>query len=356
MQNDINSISNRTIIRILALVLAFVGFIYLAIILREQLIWLGVSFFFALALEPPVNWLSKRLPRGSRGLAVFVVVASSILLIALTIYLIGPPIVRQFKELVVSLPDYYQEFLNSNNPISNYVRSSNVPSTLSLNSEKITNFFTSTGGGVVKVFGSIFGSLFAFVTVIVFTFFMVLEWPRMHELFWRYQNPQKRDHRKILYAKMQKTVTGYVGGNLFTSLIAGIVTLIFLIILGNPYAVALAFMVAILDLIPMFGALLASVIAIAVVLVYGGVTPAVVTAIFFIVYQQIENNILQPVVFSKTVKISPLVAGVAALIGASLAGLVGALVAIPVAASLQILAVDYLERRYPDKHKKTPQK
>ena len=104
--------------------------------------------------------------------------------------------------------------------------------------------------------------------------------------------------------------------------------------------------------LPMFGALLASIIGIAVVLVYGGVTPAIVTAIFFVVYQQIENNILQPVVFSKTINISPLVAGIAALIGASLAGLIGALVAIPVAASLQILAIDYLERRYPEKHKK----
>ncbi len=218
-----------------------------------------------------------------------------------------------------------------------------------MSADKIGNFLTNTGGGVVKVFGSIFNSLFAFFTILVFTFFMVLEWPKMHELFWRYQDPQKRNHRKQLYVRMQKTVSGYVGGNVLTSIIAGLVALAFFMILRNPYAIALAFIVAIFDLIPMFGALLAAIISVVVVLVFGGATPAVVTAIFFIIYQQIENNILQPLIFSKTINISPLVAGIAALIGAALAGLIGALVAIPIAASLQILIIDYLERRYPDK-------
>lgn len=352
MKPDINSISNRTIIRILAIAVAFLVGIFAIIALKEQLIWLGISFFFALALERPVEWLSKKLPKSSRGLAVFLVVSSSILLIAFTIYFLGPPFVRQFSELISNLPNYYKEFLSNNNPVSEYLRNADVPKTLSINADKITNFFTSTGGGVTKIFSSVFNSIFAFFSVIVFTFFMVLEWPKIHDLFWRYQDPNKRDHRKKLYARMQKTVSGYVGGNVLTSIIAGLAALIFFLILKNPYAIALALTVAILDLIPMFGALLASVIGIVVVLVFGGVTPAIATAIFFIVYQQIENNILQPLVFSKTINISPLVAGIAALIGASLAGLIGALVAIPIAASLQILALDYLERRYPEKHKK----
>ena len=352
MRPDINSISNRTIIRILAIVLIFLVGIFAVVALREQLIWLGISFFFALALERPVEWLSKKLPRSSRGLAVFLVVATSILIVAFTIYYLGPPFVRQFSELISGLPKYYQDFLNNNNPVSQYLRTADISKTLSINSEKITSFLTTTSGGVTKIFSSVFNSIFAFFSVIVFTFFMVLEWPKIHDLFWRYQDPNKRDHRKKLYARMQKTVSGYVGGNVLTSIIAGIAALIFFLILKNPYAIALALTVAILDLIPMFGALLASIIGVAVVLVYGGVTPAIVTAIFFIIYQQIENNILQPLVFSKTINISPLVAGIAALIGASLAGLVGALVAIPVAASLQILVIDYLERRYPEKHKK----
>jgi predicted PurR-regulated permease PerM len=151
---------------------------------------------------------------------------------------------------------------------------------------------------------------------------------------------------------MTKTVSGYVNGNLLTSLIAGVVAAVFLAILKVPYAAALGLLVFVLDLIPMLGATLAAVLVCGFVLVYGGVNPAIVTAIFFIIYQQIENNLLQPFVFSKTVKISPLIAGVAALFGAVLAGLIGALVAIPIAASFQILAKDYLDRRYPQ-HKKS---
>lgn len=347
MQTNINQISNRTIFRLLAMIVAFGVVVYMVIALRQPLVWLGISFFFALALEQPVNWLSKKLPKNSRGLAVFIVVAVTLATIIAIVSFVGPPIVKQFKELIVNLPTYYRDFLGNNNPVSNYLRTANLPQTLSLNSEKVTSFATSTSGGVINFFSGIFSSIFAFFTIIVFTFFIVLESPRWHEVFWRYQDSAKRAHRKHLYARMQKTVSGYIGGNLLTSLIAGVVTVIFLSILGNPYAVALGFIVATLDLIPMFGALIAAVISVAVVMVYGGVTPAIVTAIFFVVYQQIENNILQPYVFSKTVNISPLVAGVAAIFGATLAGLIGALVAIPIAASLQILVKDYLDRRYP---------
>ena len=302
MKAEINDISNNTIIRILIIIVAFVVGIFLIITLRQQLLWIGISFFFALALEPPVAWLSKRLPKQSRGLAVFVVVASTISAVAYIVSLIGPPVIKQFGELVNNLPAAYQEFINDNNLLSSYLRTVDVPKSLSFNGQTIANFFATTGGGVSRVFSNVFSSIFAFLSIVVFTFFMVLEWPKWHDIFFA--------------------------------------------IFKNPYAIALGFMVAIFDLIPMFGALLAAIIAVSVVLVYGGVSQAIVTAIFFLIYQQIENNILQPYIFSKTVDISPLVAGIAALFGASLAGLVGALVAIPIAASLQILMRDYLDRKY----------
>ena len=352
MSSNINEISNNTIVRILAIIVAFVIAVFLIVTLRQPLVWVGIAFFFALALERPVDWLSSKLPRKSRGLAVLIVVAGAILGIAYFVSTIAPPLFRQFSEMLKNLPGYYSDFLSNDNPVSDYLAKNDISNTLSLNGERITNFFTTASGGVVNVFTGIFSSIFAFFTIIVFTFFMVLEWPKFHDLFWRYQDPSKRSHRKHLYSRMQKTVSGYIGGNLLTSLVAGATTLIFLLLLKNPYAFSLAFTVAVLDLIPMFGALLASIIAVSVVLVYGGVPPAIAAAIFFLVYQQIENNILQPYVFSKTVNISPLIAGIAALFGASLGGLVGALVAIPIAASLQILIKDYLERKYPNKHSK----
>ena len=351
MKSNINNVSNQTILRILFSVLAFIIGIYLVIALSQQLLWIGISFFFALALEPPVNWISKRLPKQSRGLAVFFIVALTISAIAYIIALAGPPIIKQFKELVNNFPIYYQNFVNDNNFLSNYLRTANVPKSMNFDGQSVVGFLSNTGGGVTRVFTNVFGSIFAFISIIVFTFFMVLEWPKWHEVFWRYQDPKKRKHRKALYARMQKTVSGYIGGNLLTSLIAGIVAMSYFTILKNPFAIVLGFIVAIFDLIPMFGALLAAIVGVSVVMVYGGVSQALITAIFFIVYQQIENNILQPYIFSKTVDVSPLVAGIAALFGAALAGLIGALVAIPIAASLQILIRDYLDRKYPNASK-----
>lgn len=110
MQTNINQISNRTIFRVLAMILAFCVVVYMIIALRQPLIWLGISFFFALALEPPVKWLSKRMPKQSRGLAVFIVVAAAFSVIVAIVSLVGPPVIRQFKELIVNLPDYYRDF------------------------------------------------------------------------------------------------------------------------------------------------------------------------------------------------------------------------------------------------------
>lgn len=351
MKPDINNISNQTIFRVLSMVLAFCFVVYIVIQLRGPLVWLGMAFFFALALQRPVDWLSSKLPRNSRGLAVFIVVSLVFIALGYLVLVTGPPILGQLRELVNNFPEYYNRFINENNPISQFIKSLDVPQQLSIDSGTVSNFFNSTSGGIVNFFRGVFSSLFAIFSTIVLTFFMVLEWPKWHELFWRYQDPKKKIHRKKLYAQMEKTVTGYVGGNLLTSLIAGIVTVIFLSIIGSPYAFVLGLIVAIFDLIPMFGAFIAAVIATLVVLVYGGVTPAIASIVFFIIYQQIENNILQPYVFSKTVNISPLVAGVAALFGASLAGLLGALVAIPIAASLQILVKDYLDRKYSSSNK-----
>ncbi len=343
-QPDFN-ISNRTIFRILTMILAFGVAIFLVISLRQQLIWLMVAFFFALALEPPVNWLAQRLPKKSRGLAVLIAISATIVVLAGVVALLGPPLVKQFQQLIHGAPDSYHRLLSENNIVSNYLRTHDVGKLARENQDKILNLLST--GGVANFFAGIFNSFFAFFAIIVFTFFMVLEWPRWHDAFWRYQDPKKREHRKKLYHRMTKTVSGYINGNLLTSLVAGIATLIFLRIIGIPFGIALGCLVAVLDLIPMLGATLAAIIVSLVVLAYAGLPLALVTVVFFIVYQQFENNLLQPMVFSKTVKISPLVAGVAALFGAVLAGLIGALIAIPAAASLEILVKDYLDRKYP---------
>jgi predicted PurR-regulated permease PerM len=191
----------------------------------------------------------------------------------------------------------------------------------------------------------VFGGVVAFVTVLILTFFMVLEGPTWSETFWRNMPAKNKEKYQDLLTQMHGTVTGYVNGNLVKSLLAVIATTIMLLIVRSPYVLALALLVGIFDLIPMVGATLGAVTVCLVVLMFKGGTPALVMAIFFVIFQQVENNIFQPIIFSKAVEVSPLVTMLALIVGATLAGFVGALVAIPVAASLQILIRYWLGQR-----------
>ena len=267
-----------------------------------------------------------------------------ILTIAVFTYLIlvlVPPIIEQLIKLVQNFPGYWNEFLQSNNFIARTMRDLNLPELVGKNQDKITGALSGAGSWV----GGAASGLFALVTIFTLTFFMVIEGPKWLDTFWRYQTPERRKHRQVIANDMYQTVSGYVGGNVLTSVIAAIVTTIFLAILGIPSPLALGLLVGIVDLIPLIGATLGAIIVSIFALVYGGSTAGIISAIFFIVYQQIENNVLQPLVFARSVQISPLVVGIAALFGASLAGFFGALVAIPVAASLQILVKHLLKNR-----------
>jgi predicted PurR-regulated permease PerM len=141
-----------------------------------------------------------------------------------------------------------------------------------------------------------------------------------------------------------RTVGGYVTGNLLISVIAGVSTGIVLLIVGVPYAVALGLIVAILDLVPLAGATIAGII-IAIVAFLHSIVAGIVVVAYFIVYQQVENHVLQPVVYGRTVQLSPLAVLISVLIGAELAGVLGALAAIPVAGTLQVLLADFLRHR-----------
>src|SRR5262249_39275905 len=146
-------------------------------------------------------------------------------------------------------------------------------------------------------------------------------------------------------SEVYRTVGGYVTGNLFISVIAGVSTGVVLGITGVPFAIALGLLVAILDLIPLAGATIGAIVVVLVALAAQGVTVAVIVAVFFIIYQQVENHLLQPLVYGRTVQLSPLAVLVSVLIGAELAGVLGALAAIPVAGALQVLLLDWRRNR-----------
>ena len=209
-------------------------------------------------------------------------------------------------------------------------------------------------GGAKKLFGlsntavavtkGVITAIVGFVTVVFMTFFMLLEGPqwvdRIFSLIPEHSQPRWRAVAHDIY----RTVGGYVNGNLLISLIAGVGTTIVLLIMGVPFAIALGLIVAILDLIPLAGATLAAIIVGGVSFLHS-IPAGIVVLVFFILYQQLENHVLQPVIYGRTVQLSPLAVLIAVLVGAEIAGILGALGAIPVAGAIQVILVDALRVR-----------
>jgi len=335
------TVSTRTVLRVLTTSVAFGAAVMAAVILREQIAWVAISFFLALALTPAVNWLSHYLPRKSRGLAMAIVLILTIAILSYLILVLIPPLIDQLISLVKNFPGYWNDFIQSNSSLARYARDLNLADLASKNQDKLSGVLDNVGG----VLGGAASGLIALITISTLTFFMVVEGEKWLTTFWHYQTPSKRVRRQKLATELHRTVTGFMGGNLATSGVAAFVTTAFLLILGIPSPLALGLLVGVVDLIPLVGATLAAILVSLFALVYGGTNAGIISIIFFIIYQQIENNLLQPLVYSKSVNVSPLVVGIAAVCGGALAGFFGALVAIPVAASLQILTKHFLENK-----------
>lgn len=334
-------IDNKSLLKILFTALIFVLILKLFTALAHPLVWVGTSAFLALAIEPAVNWTSRYMPRKNRALGtlfVFIVLFGALFGIGA---LVLPPLVNELTILVKSAPDYYSDFLSSSDPIAIFLKD-NIQILQNPDQQKLSEFASTGSAWLFSSVTGFFSSIAALFTILTLTFFMAMEGPKIMASFWKYQPEKKKTRRQELALEMYKTVTGYVGATLVRSIIAAIVTFIFLLIIKVPFALSLGIIVGIVDLIPLVGATIGAVIVIFMTLIFGGLAPALISTVFFVIYQQLENSLIQPLLFSKSINISPLVTAIAAIFGAFIGGFIGALVAIPIAASIQILVRDYL--------------
>jgi predicted PurR-regulated permease PerM len=333
-----------TILAILGIAIAVVLLLEVIWIARHVLVWILIAIFLTLALNPAVEWFERHgLKR--RGAATAVTLVTALALIALLGALFVPTLVREVNGFAQALPGYVDDithrrgrlgFLESKYHITQRVRDA-------VESGGTSKVLGLTGTAIAITKG-IITAIVAVVTIIFMTFFMLMEGPTWMERFYGLLPEDSRDHWRGIGRQIYRTVGGYVTGNLFISVIAGVVTTLVLLLLGVPYAVALGLLVAILDLIPLAGATIAAIIVCTVGFIHS-IVAGIVLIVFFIVYQQIENHVLQPIVYSRTVQLSPLVILISILIGAELAGVLGALAAIPAAGSIQVVLVAWLERR-----------
>jgi predicted PurR-regulated permease PerM len=261
--------------------------------------------------------------------------------------LIVPPLVDQGKQLVnyvISLYDNREGIIGGMQDLANQYGLSGYLDTIQSQLSSLPARLTAAVGPLVSVTVGVVGSVYATITILLLTFFLILDGERFVAAILRLFAPAQRPRLRRILGQSAGAVSGYISGNLTISLIAGVATFVMLQILRVPYPVVLALIVAFLDLVPLVGATLGAIIVSAVGLFVDPVK-GVILIVFFLVYQQIENNILQPLVYGRSVKLHPLAVFLAVLAGGELLGILGALLAIPVAEVIRILLSEWLTAR-----------
>jgi predicted PurR-regulated permease PerM len=332
----------RTILAIFGLAIAVWALLHLASIARHVLVWIVISIFLALAINPLVEWLQKRRGLHRRGLAKSVAFLLVLLGVAAVAALFIPTLVDNVNKFVTAVPGYIDDLTKGKGRLGFLETKYHVV-------EKVREQLDNGGakrllglsGAAVSITKGVVNIVIGTITIVFLTFFMLLEGPIWVERLYSLLSPESQPRWRKVGHDIYRQIGGYVTGNLVISLIAGGLTTIVLLILGVPYAVALGLIVALLDLIPLAGATIAAIIIAAVAFLHT-IVAGIIVVVFFIIYQQVENHILQPLVYHRTVALSPLAILISVLIGAEVAGVLGALAAIPVAGALQVLIVDFL--------------
>lgn len=326
--------STTTIVRIVLTVVGVLLFIYAAYRVRSVLILVFVAAFLAVGLDPAVRRLEGlRLKRGHAVAAIFVMLVA---FITAFLWAVVPPLVSQVSSFATDLPDYVEDISNNNDRLSEWVRDNDVPAKLREATKKAPSVIAGSFGSVLGLAGSVVSSLFNVLTVLVLTIYFLLSLSRIREGSLRLVPKSKRKRVQELSDPILEKIGGYIAGQVTVALIAGALSFVYLAITGVPFPVALALWVSIAALIPLVGATLGAVPA--VIVAFFNSTPlGIATLIYFLIYQQIENYVLAPRVMKKAVDVSPAAVLLAALIGGSLLGFVGALMAIPAAASIKLL-------------------
>ena len=311
--------------------------------IRDILLLILVAGFVALLLNPIVNLLQRRLfPR--RGVAVSIVTLLALLVLIGLAWVFGSPLVNGTTHLADQLPTYVANAQHGKGWIGHLVTRYHIQSWVQRNTPKLITYAQSLSKPALTIGAGALSLLIELATIFILVLLLLLEGPKMRRWILGQMTPARAATATRISAEVNRAVAGYMLGNFLTSLIAGIVVFVTLMTLGVPYPQLWGLWVALVDFLPMIGGALAGIPTVLFAFT-DSVTAGIVTGIVFLVYTQVENHILNPVIMSKTVRISPLLVLIAVLVGASLGSLVGglfggfvaALLAIPLAGALQVL-------------------
>ena len=337
--------NTRIILRAVLIVVAVVIVLYVIYQLRRPISWLVIAAFIAIALAGPVNALSQHMRRGFAIAIVYLV----LLLIPIGILaLLIPSMVSQGEDLANNAPQYAQDvtdFVNRNETLSNLNQDYDITGKIEEEAAKLPDKIPDAAGTLQDIGVGFVNSVFAALTIFILSIFMVASGRYWIERFLETRHPEQKVRMERALDHIGRAVGNYVGGALLQATIAGVTSFILLTILGVPFAAPLALVVFFFDLIPLVGATLGAVLVAIVTLFVNFPVAVIVWVIYSIAYQQIENYVIQPQIQKRAVSVEPFVVLVAVLFGATLFGIIGALLAIPAAASIQIAIREWMAYR-----------
>ena len=306
--------------------------------------WIVIAIFLAVALNPGVEARERR--GMGRPLAASIVFVIALLVLTGIGFLVIPPVVTQVTDFVNAVPDFVDDLTAGRGPLGWLQDEYQIVDRVREAIERQgAAGVLGLSAGVLDIVRSVVTAVVGVITIIFLTYFMLLEGPRTIDGLLKLVPEQARPRYERVGRDIYRSIAGYVTGNLLISLLAGTLATLVLFGVGSEFAIALGLLVAILDLIPLAGATLAAIVVSTVVFIETDWLRCLIVVLFFIGYQQFENHIVQPLVYGRTVQLSPLGVLCAVLVGAQLAGILGALLAIPVAGSLLAIAREILQYR-----------
>lgn len=342
------TITARTFYKVLLLIVVTILILAALKSAAYSLTLIFIALFLALALNAPVSFVARHLPgplRGSRtsatALSFFIVVAALSIFVASLV----PPVVRQTESFINSAPQIVQDLQNQNSGVQRFITRYHLQGQIDDLSKEISNKLRNSSSSAISAVTSIANSIVAILTILVLTFMMLIEGPSWLEFFRQFIPAAHRAHADKVRHGMYRAIKGYVNGQVVLAAVAAFLVLPGLLIFHVSYPIALMAVVFVCGLIPMVGHTIGAVIVTFIALFHSPFS-ALGILIYYILYQQIENYLIQPRLQANVTNLSPLLVLVSLIVGVSFGGLLGGLFAIPVVACLRVWVVDYLQTRY----------
>src|SRR4051812_8958090 len=328
--------SVRTVLRTVLIVVTVVLTLYVMYLLRKPIGWLLIATFIAVALSGPVNVLHRHMRRGFAITLIYI----GLLLVPIGLgALVIPPVVTQVENFATNAPKYAQDardYIEKNKTLRGLQKKYDIAGEIQKKAEKLPTQIGTAASVLGNIGLGIVNSLFALITILILSAFMLGNGRRWIDRALAFQPPDRAARLRRVADHVAAAVGNYVAGALLQALVAGVMAYIVMTILGVPFKGPLAVLIGVFDLIPLVGATIGSVIVGIVTLFVDFPTATIVWVVFSIVYQQVENTVIQPRIQNRAVDVEPFVVLVAVLFGATLLGIIGALVAVPAAATVQI--------------------